>query len=187
MKKQYFVQYADVSLTNAFVLPKDMFQSIDVGIRDMDTDFLFTLIQNISSFPVFFVLESVVFEHIEANISEKNISHYKFSSDGYILEIDSADTLEWVCTSTVELVLNGLEVFIFFGEDISEVDLVPTRNWDRPTEFKNLDFDKVETFIDVSEVGLTLFTKNETYNSPRKLTPYISADYSLDLENSDTE
>ncbi|MFD1030791.1 hypothetical protein [Metaplanococcus flavidus] len=187
MKKQYFVQYPDVSLTNAFVLPKDMFQSIAVGIRDMDTDFLFTLIQNISSFPVYFVLESVVFKHIETSISEKNISHYKFSSDGYIIKIDSADKLEWVCTNTVELVLNGVEVFIFFGEDISEEDIVPTRNWDSPTEFKNLDFDKVETFIDVYEVGLTIFTKNEKYNSPKKVTPYISADYSLDLESSDTE
>src|SRR5690606_34397220 len=102
-------------------------------------------------------------------------------------KIDSIVMLEWVCTSTVELVLNGLEVFIFFGEDISEGDLVPTRNWDSPTEFKNLDFDKVETFMDVYEVGLTIFTKNEKYNSPKKVTPYISPDYLLDLENSDTE
>ncbi|AQU79548.1 hypothetical protein [Planococcus faecalis] len=187
MKKQYFVQYSDASLINDFVLPKGKFESIAVGIRDMETDFLFTLIQNISSFPVFFVLESVIFEHIETSISEKNISHYKFSSDGYIIKIDSTDILEWVCTNAVELVLNGLEVFIFFGEDISEVDLVPTRNWDSPTEFKNLDFDKVETFIDVYEVGLTIFTKNEKFNSPKKVTPYISADYLFDLENSDTE
>lgn len=187
MKKPYFIQYSDASLINDFVLPKGKFESIAVGIRDMEPDFLFELIQNISRFPVFFVLESVVFEHIEMSISEKNISHYKFSSNGYIIKIHSADILEWVCTNTVELVLNGLEVFIFFGEDISEVDLVPTRNWDGPTEFKNLNFDKVETFIDVYEVGLTIFTKNEKYNSPKKFIPYISADYSLDLENSDTE
>ncbi|MDN3451814.1 MAG: hypothetical protein WBF39_18045 [Planococcus donghaensis] len=187
MKKQYFVQYSDASLINDFVLPKGKFESIAIGIRDMDPDFLFALIQNTSSFPVFFVLESVVFEHIKTTISEKNISHYKFSTDGYIIKIDSIEILEWVCTSTVELVLNGLEVFIFFGEDISEGDLVPRRNWDSPTEYKNLDFDKVETFMDVYEVGLTIFTKNEKYNSPKKVTSYISADYLLDLVNSDTE
>lgn len=187
MKKHYFVQYPDASLLDNFVLPKNMFKSIAVGIRDMKTDFLFTLIQNMFSFPVFVVLESVVFEHIEKSILEQNISPYKFSSDGFIIKIDSADTLELICISTVELVLNGLEVFIFFGENISETDLIPTRDCDKPTEFKKLDFDKVETFIDVYEVGLTIFTKNETYNSPKKVMHYISKDYSLDLESSNIE
>lgn len=187
MKKQYFIQHSDASLINDFDLPNDRFQSIAIGIRDMETDFLFTLIQKMCSFPIFVVLESVVFEHIETSILEKQISPFKFSSDGFIIKIDSADTLEWVCIHMVELISNGLEVFIFFGEDISEVDLIPTRNGDKPTEFKNLDFDKIETFMNIYEVGLMLFTKNETYNSPEKVIQYISEHYSLDLENSDIE
>ena len=185
MKKQYFVQFSDDSIKDDFALPKDMFKSMDVGIRDIDTDFLYTLAQNMFSFPVFFVLESVIFEHIEKIILEGNIPYYKFASDGIIIKIDSVDILEVICSSTVDLVLNGLIVFIFFGQGLSEGNLVPTRNWDKPIEFQNLDFEKVDTFIDVHEVGLTMFSKNDKYNSPKKITHFISEAYSLDLENSD--
>ncbi|MEE3952788.1 hypothetical protein [Peribacillus frigoritolerans] len=185
MKKQYFVQYSDDSIKNRFALPKDMFKSIDVGIRDIDTDYLLTLVQNMFSFPVFFVLESVIFEHIEKIILERNIPYYNLASEGIINKIDSVETLEVICESTVDLVLNGLSVFIFFGQGLSKGNLVPTRNWDKPIEFKNLDFEKVDTFIDVHEVGLTIFSKNDKYNSPRKVTHYISESYSLDMENSD--
>lgn len=85
----------------------------------------------------------------------------QFASDGIIIKIDSVNTLEVICSSTVDLVLNGLSVFIFFGHGLSEGNLVPTINWDKPIEFKNLDFDKVDTFIDVHEVGLTIFSKND--------------------------
>jgi len=185
LKKQYFVQFSDDSIKDDFVLPKDMFKSMDIGIRDIDTDFLYTLIQNIFSFPIFFVLESVIFEHIEKIILERNIPYYKFASDGFITKIDSVNTLKVICDCTVDLVLNGLSVFIFFGQGLSEENLVPTRSWDKPIEFKNIDFEKVDTFIDVHEVGLTIFSKNDKYNSLRKVTHYISEDYSLDLENSD--
>lgn len=185
MKKQYFTQYSDASIINDFSFPTGMFKSIDVGIRSIEPDFLFTLVQNMLSSPVFFVLESVVFKHIETIILEREISFYKFDTDGFIIKIDSADTLEIICDSTVELVLNGMSVSIFFGQGISEENLVPTRNWDKPIEFKNLDFGKVETFIGVHEVGLSIFSKNDKYNSPRKVTHYISEAYSLDIENSD--
>ncbi|MEC0300498.1 hypothetical protein [Peribacillus frigoritolerans] len=185
MKKDYFVQSSHDSIINDFALPDDIFKSIDVGIRDIETDFLFTLIQNMLSFPVFFVLESVIFEHIERIILEKRIPSYKFASDGFIIKVDSVDTLEVICDCTVDLVLNGLSVFIFSGQGLSEGNLVPTRSWDKPIEFKNLDFEKVDTFINVHEVGLAIFSKNDKYNSPRKVTHYISEAYSLDLENSD--
>lgn len=48
-----------------------------------------------------------------------------------------------------------------------------------------LNFESVETFMDVQEVGLTIFTSNEKYNTPEKVTHYISKDYLLDRENSD--
>lgn len=187
MKKQYFVQHPDASLINEFVLPDDSLKSIAIGIRDMETEFLFTLIKNMCSFPIFVVMEPLDFEHIEKSILEKNLSPYKFSSDGFIIKINSVDVLECVCIHAVELISNGLEVFIFEGEGISEKDLVPTRHWDKPTEFKNLVFEKIETFLAVYEVGLTLFTENEKYNSPNKVTPYISEHYTLDLENSDID
>ncbi|KOO51546.1 hypothetical protein [Viridibacillus arvi] len=76
-------------------------------------------------------------------------------------------------------------VYIFFGQGLSEGNLVPTSNWDKPIEFKTLDFEKVDTFIDVHEVGLTIFSDNDKYNSPRKVTDYISKAYLLDIENSD--
>ncbi|MGE7837339.1 hypothetical protein [Viridibacillus arvi] len=185
MKKQYFVQYSHDSIINDFSLPNEMFKSIVVGIRDIETDFLFTLVQNMFSFPIFFVLEPVILEHIERIILEKKIPSYKFASDGFIIKIDSVDTLEVICDCTVDLALNGFSVYIFFGQGLSEGNLVPTSNWDKPIEFKTLDFEKVDTFIDVHEVGLTIFSDNDKYNSPRKVTEYISKAYLLDIENSD--
>ena len=93
--------------------------------------------------------------------------------------------MEAICDISVDLALNGISVFIFYGEGICEEDLVPSRQWNKPIEFKNLDFQKVETFIDIGEVGLTLFSKNNKFNSPRKVSHFISAAYSLDVENSD--
>lgn len=185
LKTQYFIQYSNDSIFNDFAIPKDMFTSIDIGIRDVGTDFIFTLVQNMFSFPIFLVLESVIFDHGKSIISERNIPSYKFSSDGFIIKIESVETLEAICDISVDLALNGLSVFIFYGQGLYEEDLVPSRQWNKPIEFKNLDFQKVETFIDVSEVGLTLFSKNNKFNSPRKVSHFISSAYSLDVENSD--
>jgi len=184
-KQQYFVQYSDDSTINYFAIPKDTFTFIDIGIRGIATDFISTLVQNMFSFPIFFVLESDIFENGKSVISERNIPSYKFSSDGFIIKINSVDTLEAICDISVDLALNGISVFIFYGEGLYEEDLVPLRQWNKPMEFKNLDFQKVETFIDVSEVGLILSSKNNKFNSPRKVSHYISASYSLDVENSD--
>ncbi|MGE8077380.1 hypothetical protein [Peribacillus loiseleuriae] len=185
MKTQYFVQYSNDSIINYFAIPKHIFTSIDIGIRDVGTDFIFTLVQNMFSFPIFFVLESVIFDHGKSIISKRNIPSYKFSSDGFIIKIESVETLDAICDISVDLALNGISVFIFYGQGLYEEDLVPSRQWNKPIEFKNLDFQKVETFIDVSEVGFTLFSKNNTFNSPRKVSHFISAAYSLDVENSD--
>lgn len=185
MKTQYFVQYSNDSIINRFVIPKETFTSINIGIRNVGTDFIFTLVQNMFSFPIFFVLEHNIFEQGKSIISERNIPSYKFSSDGFIIKIESVDTLEAVCDISVDLALNGISVFIFYGQGLYEEDLVPSRQWNKPIEFKNLDFQKVETFIDISEVGTTIFSKNNKFNSPRKVSHFISASYSLDVENSD--
>lgn len=83
------------------------------------------------------------------------------------------------------LVNNGLSVFIFYGKGIVEQDLNPSRQWNKPILFKNVDINKVETFIDVEEVGFTILSKNGLFNSPRKISNYILGDYSLDINSSD--
>lgn len=185
MKNNYFVQNASDTIINGFSLPKDVFTSIDIGIRDIDTDFLSMLVQNMFSFPIFFVLESVVFEEITNLISRRNIPTYQFGSDGFIIKIDSVYLLVEICECTVDLVLNGLSAYIFFGEGLSEENLVPTSNRNKQTEFNKLNVESVETFIDVHEVGLTIFTRNQKYNTPEKVTHYVSKGYSLDRKNSD--
>ncbi|MEK4245335.1 hypothetical protein MKZ20_08325 [Psychrobacillus sp. FSL K6-2684] len=185
LKTQYFVQYSNDSIINRFVIPKETFTSISIGIRNVGTDFIFPLVQNMFSFPIFFVLENDIFEQGKSIISERNIPSYKFSSNGFIIKIESVDTLEAFCDISVDLALNGISVFIFFGQGLYEEDLVPLTQWNKPIEFKNLDFQKVETFIDVSEVGTTIFSRNNKFNSPRKVSYFISASYSLDIENSD--
>ena len=84
-----------------------------------------------------------------------------------------------------ELVNNGLSIFIFYGEGIVEQDLIPLRQWNKPIEFKNVDIDKVDTFVDVEEVGFTIFSKSDLFNSPGKVQNYIPRSYSLDINSSD--
>ena len=185
MKKQYFVQYSDNSTINYFAIPKDIFTFIDIGIKDIGTDFISTLVQNMFSFPTFFVLESDIFEKGKSVILERNIPSYKFSSDGFIIKINSVDTLEAICDISVDLALNGISVFIFYGEGIYEEDLVPSRKWNKPIEFKNLDFPIILKMIIIFTARFTLVSKNNIFNSPRKVSHFISAAYSLDVENSD--
>ncbi|MEK1832519.1 hypothetical protein AAAC51_37185 [Priestia megaterium] len=85
-----------------------------------------------------------------------------------------------------ELVNNGLSVFIFHGEGNVEQDFIPSRQWNKPTEFKNVDINKVDTFMDVYEVGFTIFSKSDLFNSPEKIPHYIPNHYLLDINNSDT-
>ncbi|MFY0759985.1 hypothetical protein AB1K32_14030 [Metabacillus dongyingensis] len=61
MKKEYFVQYSDQSIINSFDFPKDIFVSISIGINNITNDFIISLVKNMFSLPVFFVLESMIF------------------------------------------------------------------------------------------------------------------------------
>lgn len=118
-------------------------------------------------------------------LRENKVPFYEFSSDGIIIKVNSVETMNLVSQLTEVLVSNGLSVFIFHGEGIVEKDLIPSRQWYKPTVFKNLDINKVETFIEVEEVGLSIFSKNSLITSPGKIRNYISSDYSLDVNNSD--
>jgi len=66
-----------------------------------------------------------------------------------------------------------------------EQDLIPSRQWNKPTVFKNVGINKIETFVDVKEVGFTIFSKNSLFNSPKKIPNYISDDYLLNINSSD--
>jgi len=105
--------------------------------------------------------------------------------DSAIVKVDSVEKLDLVSGLAEVLVNNGLSIFIFYGEGIVEQDLIPSRQWNKPIEFKNVDIDKVNTFIDVEEVGFTIFSKSDLFNSPRKVQNYIPRYYSLDINSSD--
>ncbi|MCA4157878.1 hypothetical protein [Priestia megaterium] len=80
---------------------------------------------------------------------------------------------------------NGLSVFIFHGEGIAEQDLIPSRQWNKPIGFNNVDINNVDTFVDVYEVGFTIFSKSDLFNSPEKISHYIPYYYLLDINSSD--
>ncbi|MBY0214756.1 MULTISPECIES: hypothetical protein [Priestia] len=185
MKKEYFVQYSDQSIVNSFDFPKDNFVSITVGISEIKHDLITSLIQRMFRLPVFFVLESMILGYEKETLIENNVSFFEFSSDGAIIKVDSVEKLNLVSGLTEVLVNNGLGVFIFHGESLAEQDLIPSRQWNRPIEFKNVDIYKVNTFIEVEEVGFTIFSKSDLFNSPRKVQNYIPRCYSLDINSSD--
>ena len=185
MKKEYFVQYSDQSIINSFDFPKDIFVTISIGISDITNDFIISLVQKMFSLPIFFVLESIIFGYEKETLIENNIPFYEFSSDGAIIKVDAVEKLNLVSKLVEELVSNGLSIFIFHGNGIVEQDLIPSRQWDKPTVFKNVDINKVEAFVDVEEVGFIMFSKNNLFNLPRKIPNYISDDYLLDIHSSD--
>ncbi|WP_322385575.1 hypothetical protein, partial [Clostridium perfringens] len=67
---------------------------------------------------------------------------------------------------------------------IVEQNLIPSRQWNKPIEFNNVDIHKVDTFVDVYEVGFTILSKNVLFNSPEKVQHYIPGYYSLDINSS---
>ena len=185
MKKEYYVQYSDQSIINSFDFPKDNFVSITVGISDITHDLINSLVQKMFRLPVFFVLESMIFGYEKETLIENNVPFYEFSLDSAIVKVDSVEKLDLVSGLAEVLVNNGLSIFIFYGEGIVEQDLIPSRQWNKPIEFKNVDIDKVNTFIDVEEVGFTIFSKSDLFNSPGKVQNYIPRYYSLDINSSD--
>lgn len=185
MKKEYYVQYSDQSIINNFDFPKDNFVSITVGISEITHDLITSLVQKMFRLPVFFVLESMIFGYEKDTLTENNVPFYEFSSDGAIIKVDSVEKLNLVSRLAEALVNNGLSIFIFYGEGIVEQDLIPLRQWNKPIEFKNVDIYKVDTFVDVEEVGFTIFSKNNLFNTPRKVQNYIPRCYSLDINSSD--
>ncbi|MDN3233100.1 hypothetical protein [Priestia megaterium] len=185
MKKEYFVQYSDQSIINSFDFPKDNFVSITVGISEITHDLITSLVQKMFRLPIFFVLESMIFGYKKETLIENKVPFYEFSSDGAIIKVDSIEKLELVSGLAEVLVNNGLSVFIFHGEGIVEQDLIPSRRWNKPIKFNNVDINKVETFVDVYEVGFTIFSKSDLFNSPGKIPHYIPNHYLLDINSSD--
>ncbi|MDI3089690.1 hypothetical protein QJ133_00530 [Priestia megaterium] len=185
MKKEYYVQYSDQSIINSFDFPKDNFVSITVGISDITHDLINSLVQKMFHLPVFFVLESMIFGYEKETLIENKVPFYEFSLDGAIIKVDSVEKLNLVSGLAEELVNNGLSVFIFHGEGLAEQDFIPSRQWNKPIEFNNVDINKVETFVDVYEVGFTIFSKSDLFNSPEKIPHYIPNHYLLDINSSD--
>ncbi|MED4061102.1 hypothetical protein [Priestia megaterium] len=185
MKKEYFVQYSDQSIINSFNFPKDNFVSITIGISDITHDLITSLVQKMFCLPVFFVLESMILGYEKETLIENKVPFYEFSSDGAIVKVDFVEKLDVVSGLAEVLVNNGLSIFIFYGEGIVERDLIPSRQWNKPIEFKNVDIDKVDTFVDVEEVGFMIFSKSNLFKSPGKVQNYIPRSYSLDINSSD--
>lgn len=186
VKKEYFVQYSDQSIINSFDFPKDVFVSISIGMTDITNDLIISLIHKMFGLPVFFIFNTMIFGYEKETLISNNITFYEFSSDGAVIKVDSTDKLHLISKLAKDLVCNGISVFIFHGKDLSEQDLIPPKHWtDKPLVFKNLDFNKLETFLDIEEVGFTIWTRSSLFDSPKKITNYIPSNYFLNIDSSD--
>ncbi|MBM7621127.1 hypothetical protein JOC95_003000 [Bacillus tianshenii] len=180
------MQYSDQSIISGYNFPKDDFVSISIGMTGITKDLIDLLVHKMFGLPVFFVLNAMIFGYEKQTLVSNKISFHEFLSDGAVIKVDSVDKLPIISKLTEELVCNGLNVFIFHGKGLSEQELIPPKHWgDKPLEFKNLNVEKVETFVDIEEVGFTVFTKSSLLNSPKKISHYFEGDYYLDVNNSD--
>ncbi|MCM3006089.1 hypothetical protein [Priestia koreensis] len=184
MKKQYFIQFSDQSAQLDFLIPKDTFKVMNIGIQDIDTDFLYPIIQSMFNFPLFFVVTSDLFEDFTVSALEWDIPYYRHSSTGINIRVDDETTLKKLCSHAVILALSGMEIFILTGRELSETNLLPTTTSKGLVEFKNVGIQNVHSIIIVNEVGLTLYSRDTNEYSFKKLKRSIPEDYLFDLDGS---
>ncbi|MGV3467272.1 MAG: hypothetical protein ACO1OT_18520 [Heyndrickxia sp.] len=128
MLSTYFVQYSHQSIIDNSNFPEDLFVCIDIGMKRVTNDFIFSLTQKMFGFPIYFVLEPMIFEEGLNTLIHSGISSYKFSKEGYVTKISSKEQLELISVLSEELVVNGNSVHIFYGQGLSEENLIPTKN-----------------------------------------------------------
>lgn len=183
-----FIQNSHKSIINSIKFREKDFAVLSIGVMLRDFEgFTYNFIKRTFKFPLFFVLPTVFIDDEETGKMKQLQIDYLINKNSkwVILKVDSNTQLKLITEYCEWFACNGFGSFMFQGENIPYIDLYPNVHWDHPTEFPNLNWDKVATLIDIHEVGYTVITNDIRINSTIKLLNYIPNEYEIDLENCD--
>ncbi|OHX40168.1 hypothetical protein AADC60_03920 [Cytobacillus pseudoceanisediminis] len=180
-----FIQYSHKSIINSIKYREKDFAVLSIGVMLRDFEgFTYNFIKGTFKFPLFFVLPTVFIDDEETGKMEQLQIEYHIykKSKWVILKVDSNAQLKLITEYCEWFACNGFGSFMFQGENILYDDLYPDVHWDHPTEFPNLNWDKVAALIEIFEVGYTVITNDNKINSTIKLLNHIPKEYEIDLE-----
>ncbi|HHW36717.1 MAG TPA: hypothetical protein GXX18_05660 [Bacillales bacterium] len=188
MGKELFIQHSHESSIRSIGLKNSDYNSIDIGINLNDFKFLSLFLNKLSKYPYLFAIDSsLIIEAFKSNLKKNNINYREANNrnNWIIINVFSYEQLRVVVEYTIQSVNLGSNTFIFIGENFGESTLIPITHLFKPTEFTNIDYSNVNSIIDVSEVGISIHTKDTSINSPMKIRNYIPDGYTIDSSNSD--
>ncbi|MCM3160811.1 hypothetical protein M3607_04940 [Metabacillus litoralis] len=181
-----FIQYSHISVINSFKIDNKDFTVIDIGVRLFDEEnFTYNFIETSFCFPLFFVLSTTMLDDEELDKVKQHEIEFLASNNWIIVKVLTKVQLRLISGYCEWFACIGLGSYMIQGENIHFEELWPVVHWSIPTKFPNLDWGKVNTLINIEEVGHTVITKDERINSTVKLKGYIPKEYGIDLENSD--
>jgi hypothetical protein len=183
-----FIQNSDISIINSIKFKKKDFTVLSIGVMLRDFEgFTNNIIKDTFEFPLYFVLPMMFIDDEEIGRMKQLQIDFLINkkSEWMILKVESDAQLRLITEYCEWSACNGLGSFMFQGKGIHYDDLCPNVNWSHPTEFSNLDWDKVATLIDIHEVGFTVITNDNRINSTLKMLNYIPKEYEIDLDNCD--
>jgi hypothetical protein len=156
-----FIQNSHISMINSIKFNKNDFTVLSIGVMLRNFErFTNNFIKATFEFPLYFVLPKEFIDDKEIERMKQLQIDYLINTknEWMILKVDSDAQLKLITEYCEWFACNGLGSFMFQGESILYDDLCPNVNWSHPTEFPNLDWDKVATLIDIHEVGYTVIT-----------------------------
>ncbi|MFD1738687.1 hypothetical protein ACFSCX_19390 [Bacillus salitolerans] len=183
-----FSQNSHISMINRIKFNKKDFTVLSIGVMLRDFEgFTNNFIKATFEFPLYFVLPMMFIDDEEIGQMKLLKIEYQIDkkSEWMILKVETNAQLKLITDYCEWSACNGVGSFMFQGNGIHYDDLCPNVNWSLPTEFPNLDWGKVATFIDIHEVGYTVFTNDNRINSTLKMLNYIPKEYEIDLDNCD--
>jgi hypothetical protein len=183
-----FIQNSHISLINSIKFNKKDFTVLSIGVMLRDFEgFTNNFIKATLKFPLYLVLPMMFIDDEEIGQMKLLNIDYQINkeSEWMTLKVETTAQLKLITGYCEWSACNGVGSFLFQGNGIHYDDLWPNVEWIHPTEFPNLDWKKVATFIDIHEVGFTVITNDNRINSTIKMLNYIPKEYEIDLDNCD--
>ncbi|MFJ8261010.1 hypothetical protein ACIQ4I_03480 [Rummeliibacillus sp. NPDC094406] len=189
MKNEVFIQYTSDLWKGEYFKNEKHFSSIEIGVsldsQDQEVN-LGLFLAKIIDYPCTVVLDGLFASEEDMEIKMKVI---KSENNLLIGNIYSRSQFEKLMHNVYINAINGLGSSIIIGRKKKEIPFEHFLGYDLVNDvaFPNLLTEEIMTFLDISEVGISIRTLDEKINKPKKLLPLIPDNWTINLANSDLE